>query len=138
MEPLSKDPFEKYLENQRPSEEPSPEVFRRLQKEAVWNRPAGPGKSILPLLLALALLVIVFANINDSRLPEAVKSSEQMQPVKEKAAPEVPPVIAAVEPAEKIGVARLLRHYDDDFNLSFAEDRSCVPMLGSSRELDNI
>ncbi|HOI89968.1 MAG TPA: hypothetical protein PLK28_05600 [Candidatus Rifleibacterium sp.] len=138
MEPLNKDQFEKYLEAHRPTEEPSVEVFNRLQKEAVWNRPAGPGRFALPLLLILALLAIVVGNISDSNVPEKVKGSEKPVPVIEKVVPVPPPVIASAEFPEKIGVARLLRHYDDDFNLSFAEDKTGVLMLGSSRELDNI
>lgn len=138
MEPLNKDQFEKYLEAHRPTEEPSVEVFNRLQKEAVWNRPAGPGRFALPLLLILALLAIVAGNISDSNVPEKVKGSEKPVPVIEKVVPVLPPVIASAEFPEKIGAARLLRHYDDNFNLSFAEDKTGVLMLGSSRELDNI
>lgn len=138
MEPLNKDQFEKYLENHRPTEEPSAEVFARLQKEAVWNKPTGPGRFALPLLLALALLIIILGNISDSRVPESVKGSEKAVPVIEKTVPDPPPVIASAGLPEKIGAAKLLRQYDNDFNLSFTYDDTGVLMLGSSRELDNI
>lgn len=138
MEPLNKDQFEKYLENHRPTEEPSADVFARLQKEAVWNKPAGPGRFALPLLLALAMLMIVLGNISDSRVAEPVKGSEKAVPVIEKIVPETPPVIASAGLPENIGAAKLLRHDDSDFNLSFVEDDTGVLMLGSSRELDNI
>ena len=108
------------------------------QKEAVWNEPAGPGRFALPLLLALAMLMIVLGNISDSRVAEPVKGSEKAVPVIEKIVPETPPVIASAGLPENIGAAKLLRQYDNDLNLSFAEDDTGVLMLGSSRELDNI
>lgn len=143
MAKIEKDQFEKYLEKNTPTEEPSPEVLNRLQKQAVWNQPPSTGKGIGFKFLIFCLVIILGMVIDHSGKNnysgETVdKQIQAPVPVLEEVVPEPFDVIASKQVPENMGSYRFMKFKGNDFNLSFAEDSSSLTMLGISREIDNI
>ncbi|MBU1106714.1 MAG: hypothetical protein KKB51_08625 [Candidatus Riflebacteria bacterium] len=135
MAKIDKDQFEEYMEQNCPVEEPSPEVFQHLQKEAAWNQPPASAKHTITFLLLL-LLVVAAGFLRNADLPKA-KKPEKI-PVLEKIDPEPINIIATVDSPFDSGICKLIRFDSNDFNLSFEDDSSGPSMLAFSRGLDNI
>ncbi len=143
MDKMNKDQFEKYLEENAPTEEPSVDVFNALQKQAEWNQPApGPGVSIMTIAAIAAITIIIIA----STIVFLAYSAKPQAPLSNKVPEELPEIIE-LQPAEiiaqnenifEMGAYKLIKFKNEDFNLSFAQDNSNTTMLGFARELNNI
>lgn len=140
MDKMNKDQFEKYLEENTPTEEPSVDVFNALQKQAEWNQSApGPELSIMTIA---AITIIIIA----STIVFLAYSAKHQAPISNNVPEELPEIIE-LQPAEiiaqnedifEIGAYKLIKFKNEDFNLSFAQDNSNTTMLGFARELNNI
>lgn len=140
MGKIEKDQFEKYLEQNNPLEEPSPAVFQRLQKEAVWNQKPSSSKNIVlaaSSVLIIGLLLMVSSYLTKAEAPK-VQKLDKKRPVLEETVPERLDVIASSDVFKDKGAYRFMRCDSDDFNLSFEEDSSGQTRFGISRELDSI
>lgn len=140
MDKMNKDQFEKYLEENTPTEEPSVDVFNALQKQAEWNQSApGPELSIMTIAAITVIIIastIVFLSYSaapqaplSNKLPEELPEIIELQPAE---------IIAQNEDIFEIGAYKLIKFKNEDFNLSFAQDNSNTTMLGFARELNNI
>ncbi len=138
MGKIEKDQFEEFLERNTPVDEPSPAVFARLQKEAVWNRPTASGRNTTVLValsvLAAVLLWLAFGTSERTIPPQSQKSTPPQIPVKQANDPRPLDVIAAND-LDAIGIAKLLKYRSDDFNLSFEKENGHSIF---SREYDEI
>lgn len=142
MDKMNKDQFEKYLEENSPTEEPSVDVFNALQKQAEWNQPAtGPGLSIITIvaitiiIIASAIAFYAYSANPQPKIPSSEATYEELPTL-----PELQPaeIIAQNEDIFEMGAYKLIKFKNEDFNLSFAQDNSRTTMLGFARELNNI
>ncbi|MFZ5951366.1 MAG: hypothetical protein ACOYXC_11720 [Candidatus Rifleibacteriota bacterium] len=137
MAKIEKDQFEEYLEQHAPDEEPSSQLFDRLQKEAVWNQPtADTGPAIYIILLAVIIIALVvvagiFAPV------EADKPAEKpvIQPVIKNEPVHI--IADAKSVFKEKGAYQLMKNRSDDFNLSFSADKNCSSLFDMSRELNS-
>lgn len=136
MAKIEKDQFETFLEQNKPVEEPSAEVFTRIQQQAIWNqKPSSTGRLITPLIaIALIGLLIFAAYLGRTDSPE--NNTPGPAPVFEKPLPAPTDVIASAANEERNGVYCFMKWKSDDFDLSFNEYEQT--MLEISRELNNI
>ncbi len=141
MAKIDKDQFEEYLEQHQSVEEPSPEVFQKLQKEAVWNNPpSSTNNTVLvaaAVLSAILLLLAAFYN-RSAEAPDARNLQRPTLPVHENPVSEPGNVIALNNIGSNMGSYRFMKHKSDDFNLSFHEDSPGQARLGLTQDLDSI
>lgn len=136
MAKIEKDQFEKFLEQNKPVEEPSAEVFTRIQQQAIWNqKPSSTGR-LIPTLLAMALIGLLMAAAYLGRTDNPENNTPGPAPVFEKPLPASTDVIASIATEERSGVYCFMKWKSDDFDLSFNESE--LTMLEISRELNNI
>ncbi len=143
MAKIDKDQFEKFLEDNCPGEEPSAEVFDRLQKEAAWNKPPATAKLSTPVLLAAIIVILAILIYAGNRKPveKPLQNQSETEPKNRPEIPEDPLPVAVIARGEEVfnlGSYRFMKNRSDDFNLSFAQDSSSQTMLGFARELNNI
>ena len=142
MAKIDKDQFEEFLKDNISNEGPSHEVFMNLQREASWNQP-GAGVSsdnaVLKTVLLIALMAMfVYMLSGDKQLNNAASRGEkQYVPAEEVIETKPVNVIARRGADYETGVFKLLKFKNDDFNLSFAEDKDNQTVLGFARELNN-
>ncbi len=142
MDKMNKDQFEKYLEENAPTEEPSVDVFNALQKQAIWNQPAPTSRLSISMIAAITIIIIAsaiaFYAYSANPLPKEPVSEATYEELP--TLPELQPaeIIAQNEDIFEMGAYKLIKFKNEDFNLSFAQDNSCTTMLGFARELNNI
>lgn len=140
MAKIEKDQFEEFIKNNMSHEEPSPEVFTNLQREASWNQPTGgsnSGGTVLRTILVVALMALFVYFLSADKHQNPVEDKNQSVPAEEVI--EVRPIniIAQTDAEFETGIFKLLKCRSDDFNLSFAEDENNQTVLGFARELNN-
>jgi len=141
MAKIEKDQFEEYLEQHQSVEEPSPEVFQRLQKEAVWNnQPSSARNTVLVAAAVLAAVLLAFVAFYNraAEVPAARNMQKPTVPVHENTVSESVDVIAFNDIQSEPGAYRLMKYKSDDFNLSFQEDSPARTRSGLSRDFDSI
>lgn len=142
MVKLDKNQFEKFIEDNAPTDEPSISVFNNLQKEAVWNNPPSPVRLSFPVALAIIIVLAASVFIFHASFSDKGKSEIRPEiPVEKQAPPQKPEpvnVIAKVDNGFDSGAIKFMKNRSDDFNLSFSEDKNSSEVLCFARELDNI
>ncbi len=139
MGKIDKDQFEKFLEKNRPTEEPSDNVFKRLQNEASWNcapTKAWPGRTALlttALICITIAIIITSASQKSSPTPELKPEPTNVRPVINRQID-----VIAINSLPETGVYRFMTNRSDDFKLSFSADISDQLKLGDTLAMSEV
>jgi hypothetical protein len=141
MARLEKDQFEKYLEQNSPKEEPSEMIFQNLQQAAKWDqKPNYHSKVALVLIVAIIGFLLITTSDSQKAPNNAKNKQEDNTPIPEFQPYKSEPIdiIASKDIIPGSGLYKFMKYKNEDFNLSFGDDRLAIEMLSNSAELDNI
>lgn len=141
MGKINKDKFESYLSQNVPDDEPSIDLFKKLQKEAIWNKSSLVVKSSNTKTVIMVLLGLLFIGgylFHYANIPKQVLPVETEMPAFEELPPDPINVIATIDDFKEIGIYKFAKYKSNDFNLSFKEDISQSLELKPSCKLSSI
>ena len=140
MAKLEKDQFEKFLEQNCPTEEPSERVFKQLQQSAKWKQKPDYYSRIVTILVVTIIGFLLITISNNPKAPNATKAEESNNdiPKFKLVTPEPIDVIASNKINSGSGFYRFMKYKNESFNLSFEDASLEIEMLSNSAELDNI